>query len=105
MNGMLARYAARDARVRARQNNARIEEVKPLIETAVKEKNEEIAALKERIAALEAENTALKGAEGGKTPDNAPVGDSTEPTTQTPTSTPEAAEGGKKAVQGKGKGK
>ena len=117
MSNILTRYAARDAKRRARENNARTAEIQPLIEAALKEKNEYIAsleealkaaqeenaALKEKIAALEAELAAYKTAEGAQTAENPSVGAPVEEATPTPAENAEAAEGGKKAAQKKGK--
>lgn len=103
MSNVIARYAARDAKRRARENDAKVAQLQPLIETAVAEKNAEIAALKEKIAALETELATFKAAETKETTENAPVGDSAAEATPTPAEPAKAADGGKNAAQKKGK--
>lgn len=103
MSNVLTRYAARDAKRRARENNARTAEIQPLIEAALKEKNEHIASLEEALKAAHEEIAALKEKIAAKDAENAPQSDSAEPTTQTPKDEQKAAKGGNKAPQNKGK--
>lgn len=103
MSNVLTRYAARDAKRRACENNARTAEIQPLIEAALKEKNEYIASLEETLKAAQKENAALKEQIALKDAENTPQRDSAESDAQTPKAEQKAAKGGNKAPHNKGK--